>query len=363
MRDCAVARTATWTTDGAFVLESGDALPQLTLAYRSWGRLAPGGDNAVIVCHALTGSADADLWWAPLFGGGRALDPQRDFIVCSNPLGGCSGSSGPTSLAPDGKPWGPRFPAITLRDQVRAQIVLAAHLGIRRIRLVVGGSMGGLQALEWALLDPHRVEAVATVAASACHSPWCIAWNEAQRMALAVDPKYRNGHYDPADPPAQGLAAARAMAMVTYRSAHSLAQRFHQHGEVGQWLRQHGDRLVARFDANSYRVLLDALDSHDLAGDRGTLAEVLQTLRVPVLVVSIASDVLYRPEEQRLLAELLPNAQLTSIDSPHGHDGFLIDAERIEPLVRQFRDSCVASEINAVRSGTSSSFTPLAFAV
>lgn len=363
MRDCAAEQTASWTTDGAFVLESGDALPQLTLVYRTWGRLAPGGDNAVIVCHALTGSADADLWWAPLFGAGRALDPQRDFIVCSNALGGCYGSSGPTSPAPDGKPWGPRFPAITLRDQVRAQIVLAAHLGIRRIKLVIGGSMGGLQALEWALLDPHRVEAVATVAASACHSPWCIAWNEAQRMALAADPKYRNGRYDPQDPPAQGLAAARAVAMVTYRSPHSLAQRFHQKGEVGQWLRHHGDRLVARFDANSYRVLLDALDSHDLADDRGTLAEVLHTMRIPVLVVSIASDGLYRPEEQRTLAALLPNAQLKTIDSLHGHDGFLLDAEVIEPLVREFRRTCSANVLPACGKEVRRSAAPLAFAI
>jgi homoserine O-acetyltransferase len=329
--------TAYWTTDGAFVLESGDALPQLTLAYRTWGSLAPGCDNAVIVCHALTGSADADVWWAPLFGPGRALDPERDFIVCSNALGGCYGSSGPTSVAPDGKPWGPRFPAITLRDQVRAQIALVCHLGIRRIRLVLGGSMGGLQALEWALLDSRRVEAVAVVAASARHSPWCIAWNEAQRMALSADPKYRDGHYDPADPPRQGLAAARAIAMVTYRSPHSLARRFGASNGIGHWLRHHGDALVDRFDANAYRVLLDALDSHDLARDRGALAEVLHSLRAQVLVISISSDALYLPEEQHALAALLPNAQLKTIDSLHGHDGFLIDAAHIEPLVRAFR--------------------------
>lgn len=354
---------AYWTVDGSFVLESGDALPQLTLAYRTWGKLSANGDNAVVVCHALTGSVDADLWWSPLFGSGRALDPERDFIVCSNALGGCYGSSGPTSMAPDGRPWGPRFPAITLRDQVRAQITLAAHLGIRRIRLVLGGSMGGMQALEWALLDPHRVEAVAAIAASARHSAWCIAWNEAQRMALAADPKYRDGHYDLADPPRQGLAAARAVAMVTYRSAHSLARRFHPGGGVGNWLRRHGDALVARFDANSYRVLLDALDSHDMARERGTLAEALHVLKIPVLVVSIASDALYLPDDQRILADLLPNAQLKTIDSQHGHDGFLIDADRIEPLVREFRNSCAASYPAAVRSEKSSSFTPLAFAV
>jgi homoserine O-acetyltransferase len=336
---CVSPETAYWTLDGAFSLESGDALPQPTLAYRTWGRLSPAGDNAVVVCHALTGSADADVWWAPLFGPGRALDPERDFILCSNALGGCYGSSGPTAPAPDGRPWGPRFPAVTLRDQVRAQIALACHLGIRRIRLVLGGSMGGLQALEWAVLDPHRVEAVAAIAASARHSPWCIAWNEAQRMALFADPKYRDGHYDPADPPRQGLAAARGVAMVTYRSPYALARRFGASNGVGEWLRHHGEALVDRFDANAYRVLLDALDSHDLGRDRGTLAEVLHALRTPVLIVSISSDALYLPEEQHALAALLPNATLKTIDSVHGHDGFLIEAERIEPLLREFRVS------------------------
>ncbi len=335
--NCGGGETSLWSTDGAFVLESRDALPQLQLAYRTWGRLAPGGDNAVVVCHALTGSADADVWWAPLFGPGKALDPERDYIVCSNALGSCYGSSGPTTPAPDGKPWGARFPAITLRDQVRAQIALVSWLGVRRIKLVVGGSMGALQALEWAVLDSRRVQAVAAIAGSARHSPWCIAWNEAQRLALSADPKFCNGHYDPANPPAQGLAAARAIAMVTYRSPASLTRHTRTPGGVGDWLRHHGEKLVARFDANSYLRLLDALDSHDLARDRGSLTETLCAIRQPVLVVSIDSDALYLPEEQRTLARQLPDAQLISIDSPHGHDGFLIDAERIEPVIRDFR--------------------------
>lgn len=329
--------TQFWTTDGAFVLDSGDALPTLTQAYRTWGRLAPGGDNAVVVCHALTGSADADEWWQPLFGPGRALDPDRDFILCSNALGSCYGSSGPLMRAPDGRPWGARFPAVTVRDQVRAQMALASHLGIRRIRLVIGGSMGGLQALEWAVLDSRRVGAVATIAASAVHSPWCVAWSEAQRLTLATDPKYRDGHYDPADPPTRGLAAARAVAMVTYRSALSLSRQHRSPGAVADWLKHHGASLVARFDAHSYRVLLDALDSHDLARDRGTLAEVLHTIRIPVLVVSIASDALYRPEEQAALAAMLPQAHLEVIESIYGHDGFLIEAGRVNDFVREFR--------------------------
>ena len=326
---------------GPLALDCGEVLPDLELAFRSWGRLSPTADNAVVVCHALTGTADADDWWAPLFGPGLALDPERDFIVCSNVLGGCYGSTGPTSIAPDGRPWGGRFPRLTVRDQVRAQMRLANALGIQKIRLVIGGSMGGLQALEWALLDPDRVEAIATVAASACQSSWCVAWSEAQRLALAADPKYRDGAYPPDDPPVAGLAAARAMAMIGYRSPGSLERRFGRRTEAGfsvaAWLRHHGDALVRRFDANSYRVLLDSLDSHDISRDRGSLPEILAGIAQPALVVSIANDALYVPADQDLLARHLPQGELARLESEHGHDGFLIDAERIEPLVRDFR--------------------------
>ncbi len=327
--------------DRPLVLESGGVLPGVEIAYRTWGTLAPERDNAIVVCHALTGSADADRWWPAFFGAGRVLDPGQDFIVCSNCLGGCYGTTGPTSPGRDGRPWGGRFPDLSIRDQVRAQMVLADALGIRRIRMVIGGSMGGLQALEWALLDPERVAAVVSIAASGRHSAWCLVWSEAQRRALAADPRYRGGHYDPADPPEAGLAAARAIAMVTYRSADSLARRFGRtagrevFGEradqpwdfaVKGWLRHHGRALVARFDANSYRVLLDAMDTHDLSRGRGDYAAVLRGIRQPVLIGSIPSDLLYRPPEQRELVRLIPGARLLGIHSAHGHDGFLIDA-------------------------------------
>jgi homoserine O-acetyltransferase len=234
---------------------------------------------------------------------------------------------------------------------VRAQIALAEALGIRRIRFVIGGSMGGLQALEWALLDPERVEAVISLAASAFHSPWCMAWSEAQRLALASDPKFRGGDYDLLDPPSAGLAAARAMAMVSYRSPASIGQRFGRRrgAEVfGQasshpddfavqgWLRHHGEALTRRFDANSYRLLLDALDSHDLGRGRSGCERALGQIRQPVLVGSISSDGLYVPDEQFYLANHLPRATLMAIDSTHGHDGFLIDAARFEPCLRRF---------------------------
>ncbi|WP_079434115.1 homoserine O-acetyltransferase [Zoogloea sp. LCSB751] len=344
-------QTRLFQMGGDFALESGESLPGAQIAFRTWGQLSARADNAVIVCHALTGSADADEWWEPLFGKGKALDPSTQFIVCSNVLGGCYGSTGPTTPAPDGRPWGARFPRLTIRDQVRAQIALADALGIRRIRFVIGGSMGGLQALEWALLDPHRVGAVVTIAASAAHSPWCVAWSEAQRLALAADPRYRDGHYDPSDPPLAGLAAARAMAMVGYRSPASLTRRFGRSGAdeifgaraadpdvlaVQGWVRHHGDSLTRRFDAHSYRVLLDAMDSHDVGRGRGGCRAALEQIRQPVLVGSVPSDALYVPEDQLFLVSQLSRASLIAIDSEHGHDGFLIDAGRFEPAVRRF---------------------------
>lgn len=340
-----------WTSAAPLPLQSGDALPGFTLAYRIWGRLNAARDNAVIVCHALTGDVHADRWWAPLFGEGRALDPARDFIVCANALGGCTGSTGPTSPAPDGRPWGARFPAISVRDQVRAQVALADALGIRGIRAVVGGSMGGLQALEWALLDPARVRAVVSIAAAARHPAWCIAFSEAQRLAIQADPAYRGGDYPPEAPPVAGLAAARAIAMATYRSPESLQLRFDRHpgrsvhGDaslapdefaVRGWLRHHGARLVERFDANSYLALVGAMDRHDLGEGRGGLAAALRALTQPVLVVSIPTDALYVPAEQYALVEGLPRARLSVLPSAHGHDGFLIDAARLEPLLRRF---------------------------
>ena len=351
--------------DQPFFLESGECLPRLAIAYRTWGTLAADGANAIVVCHALTGSADADSWWPSYFGAGRVLDPTRDFIVCSNVLGGCYGSSGPISKAPDGRPWGGRFPALTIRDQVRAQIALADELGIRRIRLVLGGSMGGLQALEWALLDRQRVERVASIAASGRHSAWCAVWSEAQRLALAADPKYRDGHYPADDPPRAGLAAARAVAMVTYRSPHSLSQRFgrasgaevfgdraHSPDDlaVNGWLRHHGQALCERFDANSYRRLLDAMDTHDLARGRGVYERVLAGIDRPVLIGSLSSDALYVPEDQRELARLIPGARLVEVDSAHGHDGFLIDADAFHPQLLAFKHHSVANVATARRT-------------
>jgi homoserine O-acetyltransferase len=326
-------------------LECGASLDRVTVAYRTWGRLSPAGDNAVVICHALTGSADADLWWGDLIGPGRALDPERDFIVCSNVLGSCYGTTGPTSPRGQGNAtWGPDFPPITVRDMVAVQRRLLDGLGVHRIRVVIGGSLGGMQALEWALSD-SRVASVVTIAASARHSAWCIAQSEAQRAAIAADPRWRGGSYRPESPPSSGLAAARMMAMCSYRTPASFEDRFGRAARPGgdfhisDWLHRHGGALVDRFDANAYVALTRAMDRHDVGRGRDGVEGALASIDIPALVVSVDSDGLYPPSEQQELARLIPGAEIHTLHSPHGHDGFLIETPDLEQRVRAFRDA------------------------
>jgi homoserine O-acetyltransferase len=338
--------THTWRHPGPFALERGGSLPEVQVAYRTWGTLDAAGGNAVVICHALTGSADADRWWTRMFGPGRAFDPGRDFVVCANILGSCYGTTGPVSIdSATGQPWRGRFPAITIRDMVALQHALVRALGVERIRMVIGGSLGGMQALEWALMYPAMVERLVFIASTARHSAWAIGLGEAQRQAIFADPRWRDGLYDPADPPAAGLAAARMQAMLSYRSAPSFEERFGRRPQtedlfaVESYLRYQGQQLVDRFDAATYVALTEAMDTHDVARGRGDLDEVLRGVRQPTLVVSIDSDVLYWPWEQREVARLVPDARIAVLDSPQGHDAFLIDVDRLSELVAEFRGS------------------------
>jgi homoserine O-acetyltransferase len=328
---------------GDLELENGDVIPDVSVALRTWGRLSPTASNAVVVCHALTGSPDVDLWWPDLLGPGRSLDPDRDFIVCCNILGSCYGSTGPASPRPGtGKRWGGDFPPVTVADAVRAQRRALDALGVRGIRLVVGGSLGGMQALEWVLQD-SRVAAAAVIAAPARHSAWCIAQSEAQRAAIAADPRWRGGRFDPRNPPVDGLAAARKMAMCSYRTPRSFGDRFGRRRapdggfEVESWLRHHGQALVDRFDAASYVQLTRTMDSHDVGRGRGGIERALGSIEVPVLAVAIDSDGLYPPDEQLEIAELAPLGELATLRSPHGHDAFLIEAADLDRKIRAFR--------------------------
>ena len=326
------------------VLESGTELPQVTVAYRTWGELDADGGNAVLVCHALTGSADADEWWAGLLGPGRALDPERDFIVCSNVLGSCYGTTGPTHLSPfGGRRFGAGFPATTIRDVVEVQARLLDALGVGELALVLGGSLGGMQALEWAAMYPARVRSLAAISVGAKQSAWCIGLAEAQRHAIYSDARWRGGHYDPLDPPTGGLAAARMMAMCSYRHWGEFTARFDREldeqgrFQVQSYLRHQGQKFVSRFDANSYVTLTRIMDSHDLGRGRGGVDAALSRIEVPALIVGSKSDVLYVPAEQRALAAALPRATLAWLDSPHGHDAFLIDTGELDALLQRFR--------------------------
>ena len=358
----------TLVLERGLLLESGVRLAPVEIAYRTWGRLDSAGSNAVLVCHALTGTADVDFWWPGLIGKGivgeaAPLDLRHDFVIASNVLGGCAGTTGPTSLAPDGRRWGSRFPRLTIRDQVRCQRELLRFLGVQRLRGVIGGSLGGHQALEWLLLYPGLVDSAILLSSSGRHSSWCIAASEAQRQAIFTDPRWRDGDYPADDPPVAGLAAARQMAMWTYRSAPGFAGRFGRQSQpeggfrVERYLREQGEKLVRRFDAASYVALTRTMDTHDIARGRGDYADVLSTVRAPVLVVGCVSDVLYPLDEQRELSQLIPGARLQVLDSPHGHDAFLIETESVFRAVTEFHRS---TSRRAVPAETASSLLEVA---
>ncbi|MFQ3599184.1 MAG: homoserine O-acetyltransferase [Chloroherpetonaceae bacterium] len=332
-------------------LEFGDVLPELQIAYRTWGNLNASGDNAIVICHGLTGSADADRWWKEMFGRGNAFDEETDFIISTNALGSCYGSTGSVSINPEtNMPYGASFPPITIRDMIHAQKRLLDFLGVQKIKMVIGGSLGGMQALEWALMFPDNVESVVTISASGRHSAWCIGISEAQRYAIYADADFKNGNYNLNEQPKKGLAAARMMAMLTYRSKQIFDERFARRRqsddlyEVESYLRYQGQKLVERFDANTYITLTKAMDTHDVARNRGEYESVLRQLVAPTLVISAESDVLYFPEEQEELARFIPNSELAVMRTPNGHDAFLIDIPEVARLVADFRHRIFSSQ-------------------
>ncbi len=349
-----------------FLLEGGGALDHIDVAYESWGTLDAEGRNAVLVCHALTGDSHAASrrgpghadpgWWEGLIGPGLALDTDELFVVCANVLGGCQGTTGPASVDPaTGTPYGSRFPIVTIRDMVRTQASLADHLGIGRWRAVVGGSMGGMQALEWAVMYPDRVGALILASTSAQASAQQIAWSHIGRHAIESDAAFRGGDYYDApdgDGPHRGLVNARMMAQVTYRSDEVLTDRFDRSllgplefvdqniFQIESYLDYHGEKLVRRFDANSYLRLNRAMDLHDVGRGRGGVERALGRVRAPALVASVRSDSLYPPVQQRQIFEGLAagpaGARWADIDSPHGHDGFLIETAQLAPQIDAF---------------------------
>lgn len=323
-----------------FVLESGVQLPGLQIAYHTWGRLNERKDNAVWVCHALTANSDVADWWPHTVEKDRFLDPAEHFIVCANILGSCYGTTGPLSADPaTGSPYYERFPRLTLRDVVEVHRILAAHLGIRRIKALVGSSVGGFQAVEWAVGYPGEVGRLVLIATDAKASPWSIAIDETQRMAIRADKTYGEPRADAA---ADGLAAARAIGLLTYRGPEGY-NRTQQDTDPDAPLhravtyqRHQGQKLVRRFDAYSYVTILDTFDTHDVGRGRGGAAAALRRITAPTLVVGITTDIIFTPAEMRLLASRIPAARYAQIDSPFGHDGFLVEYDALDRLVKPF---------------------------
>lgn len=347
------------------VLTSGEVIAPVTLAYESWGTLATTRDNAILICHALTGDShayDADNpgdpragWWNSLIGPGHVFDTNRYFVLCVNVLGGCYGSTGPTSPHPDdGLPYNMRFPLVGIRDIVRAQRALLDRLGVRRLAVVTGGSIGGLQALEWAVAYPNFVDRAIVLAAGARLSAQGIALSEIGRRAIVADPRWQGGNYLPREGPTDGLAIARMAAMLSYTSADDLSARFGRRVamrptqqpdfggafDVESYLQYQGLKLVRRFDANSYLILSRAMDRYDLADGYGSDAAALSRVRAHVLAVGISSDWLYPPVQVRAIAEGIRanggRADYRELDSPLGHDAFLKEWVQLDALLRPF---------------------------
>lgn len=362
----------TLPADRKLAIDVGVVMEGVTTAYETWGTLNADASNAILLCHAWTGDSHAagragdghptPGWWEGAVGPGLAIDTNEFFVVCANVLGGCQGSTGPASPHPvDGQPYGSRFPVITIRDMVRVQARLADHLGVRKWRSVIGGSMGGMQVLEWAITFPERVGSIMPIATCAQASAQQIAWGSIGRRGITNDPKWRGGdYYDaaPGDGPHEGLSTARMVAQVTFRSDNVFTDRFgremvggegsstlalEQKFEVERYLEYHGEKLCRRFDANSYISIGKAMDLHDVGRSRGGLAAAMKRITMPTLTMGIWSDFLYPVYQQLQIRDMVAangvRSEYLEVDSPHGHDAFLIELDQVGPAVKRFIES------------------------
>ncbi|WP_371367221.1 Homoserine O-acetyltransferase [Sporomusa rhizae] len=342
------------TPENPMDLVQGDSLSEITVAYETYGNMSEARDNVILLAHALTGDShpaahdlyDEKGWWEPLIGPDRPLDTNRFYIICANVLGGCQGTTGPASIDPaSGNPYGMRFPEITVRDIVRVQKRLLEVLGIDHLAMVIGGSMGGMQTLQWAVDYPGFIDAAVVIAAPGYSAPQAIAYNRVGRQAVTLDPDWKNGDYYGGPGPVRGFAAARALGMITYQSEMSMAYKFGRRTREGQfevenYLDYQGESIAKRFDANSYLYLLRALDLFDISAGYSSCEEALARIDAKVLVVGVSSDILYPAYQQQELAKILKSVGVCTdfaiIDSPHGHDGFLIDFQLLRPLLTRF---------------------------
>eukprot|EP00746_Dinoflagellata_sp_MGD_P144760 gnl/MRDRNA2_/MRDRNA2_77460_c0_seq1.p1 gnl/MRDRNA2_/MRDRNA2_77460_c0~~gnl/MRDRNA2_/MRDRNA2_77460_c0_seq1.p1 ORF type:complete len:441 (+),score=80.04 gnl/MRDRNA2_/MRDRNA2_77460_c0_seq1:88-1410(+) len=335
-----------------FELESKDVLQKAECCYKTWGRLNQTCSNVLVICHALTGNADVEAWWGALLGPGKAFDTNKYFVFASNMLGSCYGTCGPCTINPStGKRYGGSFPRVTIRDMAKFQCQILKSLGVKEIFAVIGGSMGGMVALEFVSerRDPPA-KALISLSSTGRHSPWQIGISECQRQAIFADPNWQGGQYSLDRPPSNGLSVARMMAMVSYRTHPRYMTRFgrergkengyHENEtlfQVEQYLQAQGKKFNERgFDAASYVSLTYSMDTHDVTRPNEDYFSVLENITVPSIIVSISSDVLYPPSEQLELAQHMPNAQHHMIESPEGHDGFLLEHTKMSVLIRGF---------------------------
>jgi homoserine O-acetyltransferase/O-succinyltransferase len=350
-------------------LESGVELGPITLAYETYGKLNEGRDNAILVCHALSGGAHAagwhqdakkPGWWDVMIGPGRAFDTNRFFVVSSNVLGSCYGSTGPSSLNPaTGVPYGLKFPVVTIRDMVQAQRLLTDYLGIKSLVTVTGGSMGGMQALQWAVSCPEMVRSVIAIATTHRHSPQQIAFNEVARQAVMADPAWNQGDYYTTDGPRLGLAVARMVGHITYLSDLGMEQKFGRRlrdrerfgfdfsldFEVESYLRYQGQSFVERFDANSLLYITKALDYFDIANGHGSMGRAFRETQARFMLLAFSSDWLYPPHQLKEVAQALrrigKDATYCEIKSDYGHDAFLLEHQVQTPMIKSFLDHLV----------------------
>lgn len=344
-----------------FTTESGYTFEAVQVAYETYGSLNRKKDNAILVLHALTGDAHAagvytsrdpkPGWWDPMIGPGRALDTDKYFVICSNVLGSCYGTTGPSSINPKTNvPYGADFPPINIRDMVRLQKILLEHLGIKKLRMAIGGSLGGMQALEWAVTFPDSVETVVAIAATHELSPLAIAFNYAGIKAIESDPSWRNGNYYSIGQPVRGLSLARMIGTLTYKSHELFKRRFSRNMDSDKglflaesYLEHQGETFVNRFDANTYLCLVKAMNRHNIAEPYGSLEKALRRIKAKVFMVGINTDMLYPPEELRYFIKRLNTAggygEYREIESYQGHDAFLVDFEKLSPIVREILEN------------------------